>query len=309
MSVNRTGYGKTNVRSAAKATGRSSVRQNVRPNVRKKAADTRKTGRVKLRLPLQWLGRLPFPNVFKTLAVVGSLAVISLGFLGAYRLFTSASAFRLETIAVNGHGILTKEAIIHSAAIVPGQNILAINLAQVRRNLLLNEWISEATVTRSLPSTITLTVKEYAPLAVVDLGQRFLVNRDDRLFMYADDDAPDFLPIITGLDFSDLDAYGNPGSLAFQAALDAVRTGQKVEPLMPGMNLRSVVADHEAGIAVEAFDNIEAVSLGFRDYFDKFRQLNRVLRDWEAAGNGRRIAKINFEGSGRAVLELAAEGL
>lgn len=234
--------------------------------------------------------------------------MMSLCFLYGYKLVTAPGRFGLQTIEVKGACLLRQDAVIRRARLSVGDNLLAINLAAVRRNLLADPWIGEAEVTRELPARITLHIREYVPLAVVDMGAQFFVNKAERLFKRAAPSDPGTLPVIRGLGYGDLTAAGKPDSPAYQAALEVIRTSREVEHLIPGMKLREVIVDRDSGIAVRAFDGIGEICLGFADYYNKFRKLNKILQDWENRGDGRRIAEIRFACPGRVVVKPATEG-
>ena len=60
-------------------------------------------------------------------------------------------------------------------------------------------WIAEAEVSRELPSTIRIGIKEQKVLAVIDLKRKFLINTAGEIFKEVSATDPDNLPIVSGL--------------------------------------------------------------------------------------------------------------
>ncbi len=92
---------------------------------------------------------------------------------------TQSTIFAIKEISVSGTNILSKEEVIEQAEIYPDDNIFAINLRHTRLKVLSHPWIEDASVKRSLPSKITITVKEETPLAVVHIPDKadIILNR------------------------------------------------------------------------------------------------------------------------------------
>lgn len=74
-------------------------------------------------------------------------------------------AFAIRHIEVATDGVLTGEVIRSWAGVRPGQNLMALDLARVQRNLEAQPPIQFAAVERVLPSTLKLDVTEREPVA------------------------------------------------------------------------------------------------------------------------------------------------
>src|SRR5262249_7392701 len=87
-----------------------------------------------------------------------------------------------------------------------------------------NPWIATADVRRILPHTVIVEVREHVPVAMVDLGDRYLIDAAGHPFKHAE--GPGGLAMITGLDrelyLRDPDAAAHAIRDAL-AALDAWR--------------------------------------------------------------------------------------
>jgi cell division septal protein FtsQ len=74
-------------------------------------------------------------------------------------------AFAIQQIDVQTDGVLTSEAIRDWAMVRTGQNLMALDLSRVQRNLQSEPPIEFAAVERVLPHTLRLIVNERAPIA------------------------------------------------------------------------------------------------------------------------------------------------
>ena len=74
-------------------------------------------------------------------------------------------AFAVQQIEVQTDGVLTPETIRHWARVKTGQNLMALDLARVQRDLEMQPPVQFAAVERVLPHTLKLSVNEREPLA------------------------------------------------------------------------------------------------------------------------------------------------
>jgi cell division septal protein FtsQ len=82
-------------------------------------------------------------------------------------------AFAIQQIDVQTDGVLNAETIRHWARVKTGQNLMALDLARVQRDLELQPPVQFAAVERVLPHTLKLSVNERDPIAqtLITLGR------------------------------------------------------------------------------------------------------------------------------------------
>ncbi|MDY6823693.1 MAG: FtsQ-type POTRA domain-containing protein [Thermodesulfobacteriota bacterium] len=279
-----------------RASTKPSVRRPPKKNRKKKQATT----------PAQRLGGLK--PVGLIMAGLAALVVVSIGFTEAYRLIVGCDYLRVTHIDVQGACVLTPDAVVQKAGIRYGDNILSVNLSRVRRQLVAEPWILEAEVSRTLPSDLVIRIRERSPLAVVDLGECFLVGQDGRLFKkLKQPDETLALPVIHGVDYRDIDNQGCADGKAFCAAIAALKTAGRVAHLIDGMKIKAVAVDRDTGITISGFETAQIVRLGYGDYFDKFRRLKNVLWRTDKTTPRRRIAAVDLENPDRVVVKMAVD--
>ena len=258
-------------------------RKNRRKNVYKNSI-TKKRNKIKER----------FKNCFRTVCGVVFLLFVSTAFIFGYDLFTQCSYFSAESIIVKGANRLSEEEILKQSFVKQGVNILSINLSKTRKRLLAHSWIAEAEVSRELPATIKIRIEEHEPLAVLDLGRRFLIDARGEIFKERTASDPDGLPVITGLEYSDLNVSGiddasfnqeRVGRQARKTPLGAVmavlRLGQEPDSAVPNRFIESIHVDREIGLTLHASyyasGRVRAIKLGYNDYPGKYVMLKNIL--------------------------------
>lgn len=85
------------------------------------------------------------------------------------RLLYENPAFALHEIVVQTDGVIAPDQLRRWAGVNPGANLLALDLAEVKRNLEYVPLIASASVERVLPHTLRLRVSERVPAAQVNL--------------------------------------------------------------------------------------------------------------------------------------------
>jgi cell division protein FtsQ len=161
-------------------------------------------------------------------------------------------------------------------------------LSLVRKRLLAHPWIAEAGVSREIPSGLSIRIKEHAPLAVVDVGQKFLINHSGKIFKAWDASDPANLPIVSGLNVLDLPpVYGQIDSpendiaqertTPFKAVMKVLRLGGQQGSILPNRSIRQIRVDRQIGLTLLAFDRNKTINLGYDDYDGKYHMLANLF--------------------------------
>lgn len=130
------------------------------------------------------------PSLALTRALVAFIIIAVLG-LGCSLLYM-APIFPVKEITVEGAKHLTKGEVLEMAAIPEGSTMLRVGAGSVERRLEESPWIESANVTRELPGTLKIEVKEPDMAAVVDIVSKE-TKRDER---WAMDDECNWLMLI-----------------------------------------------------------------------------------------------------------------
>lgn len=120
------------------------------------------------------------------------------GYLG-YRKVVSSDHFRVKTITVEGTRRSRPDEVKRLVQSLIGQQIITLDLDEVRLAVESHPWVQRAVVHRELPATVVVTVEEHIPAALLLLGHLYLVDTQGQVFKRARTDEQGGLPVITGL--------------------------------------------------------------------------------------------------------------
>jgi cell division protein FtsQ len=267
------------------------VRKKVRKNYYKNSAAIKRNKLVK-RLALG----------MKLATVGAALLFVSLFFVFSYDLLTQCNYFRAKALKVTGIHRLTQEKVLQQAKITNGVNIFSVNLIKVRKRLLAQPWIEDAQVSRDLPTGIDIRINEQDALAILDLGRKFIINTQGEIFKEMDASDHCQLPVISGLEFSDINVKGEPRSAPFDAVMKVLALGQKSESILPYKSIKRIDVDREMGLTIYAFDHIKEIKIGYNDYPSKYAMLKDVLFYLEKEGGFSHLESIDLNNLNRIVV-------
>jgi cell division protein FtsQ len=164
----------------------------------------------------------------------------------------------IDQIDIETDGVLSPEKIREWARVKEGENLLAVDLARVKRDLELHPLVESAAAEKILPRRLRISVTERKPLAVVYLyyaGTTKIQNGLDRVYLDAAgmvippllpnernpaaDPNPSALPALTGFNPREL----RPGALVdspqIRAALDLISQYERA-PVAGMIDFRSI---------------------------------------------------------------------
>ncbi len=247
-----------------------------------------------------------FKASLKISAGIAALLLVSFIFIFGYDFLTQTDYFKAESFSVTGIDKLTKEQVLKQARLDKGVNILSVNLSEVRKRLTAHLWIAEAEVSRELPSKIHIRIKEQKALAVIDLERKFLINTTGEIFKEVSATDPDNLPIVSGLEFSDINVLEETRSLPFDAVMQVLKLGQNPNSLLPNTLIKRIHVDREIGLTIyaPAFASgmISTIKIGYHNYPGKYAGLKTVLAYIKKRNELSRLVSIDLNNLDRIVV-------
>lgn len=248
---------------------------------RKKSRKNTRKGRKGARLN-KLLGRLIMG--FKLTSAVAAVMLVTGFFILGHDLLTQCDYFGARQLTIEGMQRLTREQVARQAGVHTGVNILSTNLTLARKRLRAHPWIAEAEVSREIPSGLTIVIKEHTALAMVDLGQKYLINMRGEIFKAWEPSDPHNLPLVSGLNVSDLTVSGRSKpappnsdrqpSAPFKSVMQVLQLGRKKGSVLPNRVVKKIHVDRQIGLTVHAFDRGKTINLGYSDYAGKYRMLS-----------------------------------
>lgn len=108
-----------------------------------------------------------------------SLVLGLVGLIVAGGLVAGSPLFHLRRTQVTGTGRLSERQILRAAGLNSGTNVLFLSTTEVRDRLLADPWVADASVEKTLPSSIVVRIRERAPVAAIrEVGGFALVASD-----------------------------------------------------------------------------------------------------------------------------------
>ena len=208
-----------------------------------------------------------------TALVAGSLAY---GALLGYRFATSSPIFALRHIKVSGEDRASGIAVVKLGGISLGTNLFALETGAIERAIASHPWVKRVNVSRHLPSTLSIEVTEHTALAMMSLGDLYLVNAEGEPFKRVQATEPIDLPLLTGVERDDFISHRDESLSAVRHTLGVVDAYNK-SGASKGHPLSEVHVD-DTGVTLVAADG-EEIRLGEGQVPEKLERLERVRRE------------------------------
>jgi len=220
----------------------------------------------------------------------------------AYDLLTQHDFFKADRILVKGNQRLSRSEVIGHAQLSQGVNILSVNLNTTRKRLLSHPLIAEARVRREFPSRIQVTIREHQPLAVLNLGRRFVIDERGEIFKEAEGTYSEGLPIVNGLSFADIGVAGQAATPYFRSAMSVLMLGRTSNSVLPNRLIERIDVDRESGILLHTRGQARSVRLGYSHFSVKYIRLQEVLRYLQSQADSGRLEFIDLKNLSRIVI-------
>lgn len=213
----------------------------------------------------------------KLFTLVAILLAASAVFMVGYAAVTQSDYFSTRSIQIRGYTRLSEDEVLRQSGIQSGENLLAINLKLVRKRLLAHPWISSASVAREIPNTIRISISEHHALAVLDLGRKFIINNQGRIFKEHAKTDPQKLPLVTGIVYADISLGDDHLTPAMQVLMEVLALSKTKNSILPYHQIRKLHMDTEMGVTLGVWQEERKIKLGLSRYQYKYGQLKKLL--------------------------------
>lgn len=227
---------------------------------------------------------VPFVRFARPLAYAGRLVVlaaVAAGAVAAGRLVEQhvrrAQAFATTAIELSGSARLSRDQVLKVAGLAIGRNVFDVSPEQAEARLRAHPFVAEATVTRRLPGSYRISVREQEVAALLALGDQLLLVGEDGSVLKALEpgDAAD-VPVITGVDEARFE-----NEVAYRAALLQNAVALLHEYREAGLWAREPVAEihvePDQGLSLFVGGDATSVKLGLAPYSKKLRRLRGIF--------------------------------
>lgn len=249
------------------------------------------------------------PAVLKALGVTVVSTGLVFGAIRGWGWATTTERFALRTITVRGNARVTDAQVSKLGALVPGANLVALDVGGVERALSTHPWIKSVTARRHLPGELTITVTEHQPVALLALSDLYLVDGDGEPFKRAQAAEAMDLPLITGIErdalvarrdetrlvirraLIALEAYGRSSASAGHP-LSEVHVGEAGLTLVTAAGQELVIGEVEVEPALERLTRVRKELSARQLTAEVIRLDNRTRPDWVAVQPSKRNGRV-----------------
>ncbi|HUG52127.1 MAG TPA: FtsQ-type POTRA domain-containing protein [Vicinamibacteria bacterium] len=134
------------------------------------------------------------------LQLVGALLVAVSGVWTGYSRVMASERLRVGKVEVRGGHFLSEGEVRELLGPAVGENILSLDIDALKGRLRASPWVADATVSRTLPDTLRVEIRERVPLALAEMDRLYLMDGDGGLIdIYGPRTAGFDLPIVRGL--------------------------------------------------------------------------------------------------------------
>ncbi|MBA4366735.1 MAG: hypothetical protein C0403_03765 [Desulfobacterium sp.] len=246
------------------------------------------------------MSRLAF--CLKIIFGAGVLSLMSLSLIFIHDFITQCDYFRANNIVISGAKRISEEEILKYAGIQKDENILALNLPLARKQLLSHPWIADADISRELPKGISIHIKEHKALAVLSMGRKFLINFSGEIFKENELSDPENLPVVSGLDYSDLGPINEQKNSPLAAVVEWLLISSRMNRIVPEIDVKEIKVDREIGLTLLLSDGDRSICLGYNDYHQKINRLRRIVNFLKDRSQLNEIQSINLMNPDRIIL-------
>jgi cell division protein FtsQ len=125
------------------------------------------------------------------------------------------AAFPIKRINFTGNKHLTVDELRALTGIHRNESLITLSGKKISQMLLKSPWIKSVRVRKEFPETLSISVSEVVPFALLDVnGHIFLTNDKGTLLEELKDNPIPFLPIITGDPFKEKEGFSEALTLA-----------------------------------------------------------------------------------------------
>jgi cell division protein FtsQ len=225
--------------------------------------------------------RLRF-GIRKMLAGILGSFVLSFFLVFCHDMIVQWDYFQATHVDIRGNSKLSDADVLEISQIGKTPNILAVNRLIAQKKLCDEPWIVTAEVIRELPNRLSIHIQEHQPVAVLEIGTRYLMDGNGQIFKEADESECHGLPLVTGLDLTDLKRMDTSETTGFSAVLTVLKMGKADGALIPNRNIHHIHVDRDVGLTLVVREGvrsmkIDRISLGLTDFDQKYKSLDLMI--------------------------------
>jgi len=202
-------------------------------------------------------------------------ALLLVGGFFVTQLLLASDLFRVEQVEVQGNGRLSKGQVVALSDIETGINTFNLDIGLIGRKIEENPWVESARVQRIFPRQVMINIEERQPVAIVNLGYLYYLDKQGEIFKVLD--ATDNLdyPIVTGFNYAKAQAHNAEYAQQLKQVVKLLTDlGQR--KLFSLEQVSEIHFEASGGLSLFTLAGGVKVKLGHADYRRKLDRLERI---------------------------------
>ena len=186
--------------------------------------------------------------------------------------------FQITDIKINGCEKVSKRQVLEYSGVDIHSNLFSLNTNEVRRNVEAGPWIRQAEVAKNWPNRLDISVKEYSPVAMVNLeGSLHYVDKFGNVFAEAVLRGDFDYPVVTGL--SVIEPEGLSQNKVLMDGLRFIEYASRGNLNLPAQNISEINVIDPGNVVLFLVDRPFPIHLGpiEKDLKTKYSRLVRIL--------------------------------
>jgi cell division protein FtsQ len=225
-----------------------------------------------------------YARVATPLAHAGRLTVliaVAAGAVAAGRLVEQhvrrAKAFATTAIEISGTKRLARDQVLEVAGLALGRNVFEMSPEQAEERLRSHPFIAEASVSRRLPGSYRITLREQELAAVLQVGEQLmLVGQDASVLKTLEPGDPVDVPVITGTSEERWNRDVHYRASLLESAVMLLHEYREAG-LWAAEKVSEIHVEPDLGLSLYVGDDATAVRLGKAPYAKKLRRLRGIF--------------------------------
>ena len=219
---------------------------------------------------------------------------------GAAHRLLQTTPLPVQKVEVRGINRLSREEIISLTGVTIGQNLLTLRLKNIGQQVSSNPWVGSVKVQRFYPGTLSISIQERQPVAVINMGLLYYLDANGEPFKPLNlGDTLDF-PVVTGFQEEQLNADPISTKLALKTAcelLDALK--QHGSFILADVS--EIYYDGAHGFTLYTTSGALPIKIGNEDFDNKLLRFARIYQNLMTQQPG--LQYIDLDYSDRIVVK------
>jgi hypothetical protein len=277
-------------------TGRffAALRRGIRPKNKANSAPCAQVERYQRSFQLK---RLMRTVNFILVVIVVSACVTWLSF----QLLAGSDIFRIAVVEVQGNRMVSEHQVLEKAGLTRGRSMLDLDTRQTAERIQSLSWVKEVEIKRRWPSTVRVVVREYTPLALINLtgdekSHLYYIDSSGRVFSSVQGAIDLDFPVLSGRNLPDhLDEMRIKRDSLAGKGLEFLKLAAKNNQVLPLQAISEVQISNEKGLIVYMVDYPFPIYLGHEKIRERYYLLVRVLAQLYRKDKVREVKEIRMD--------------